>query len=120
MRLLTAPLLAAAILSAGCGQDAARREAAIMDRIERSVRLEQAFMAKGNPPGPGASYARYYAWSAAGRKVEAVYTSSKPAGRHWVEENALPIVLDGGCGYIRMTFDVRADRIEKLACNGIA
>jgi hypothetical protein len=89
-----------------------------MDRIEREVRL---------PEGAGAlaSYARYYAWQQRGdgvRKVVAVYqnlTGERP-GRHWVTERDFPVIMDGGCGVVTLSYDVAAQRIEHVSCNGLA
>lgn len=93
-------------------------EQAIMERIEREVRL---------PEGAGAlaSYARYYAWQQRDdgvRKVIAVYVNvtGESPGRYWVAENALPVIMDGGCGIISLSYDVAAGRIEHVACNGLA
>lgn len=89
---------------------------AIMDRIEREVRL---------PDGaqPLTAYGRFYAWQQREdgiRKVLAVYVTGESPGRHWVAENALPVVLDGGCGIISLSYDVAAQRIEHVVCNGEA
>jgi hypothetical protein len=92
-------------------------QAALMARIEREVRL---------PPGAGAlaTYARYYAWRDGkdGRKVVAVWqnlTGERP-GRHWVTERDFPVIMDGGCGVVSLTWDVATARIEQVACNGYA
>jgi hypothetical protein len=37
--------------------------------------------------------------------ARAVFVSG-PAKRRWVRANQLPLVLDGGCGVIYVTFDV--------------
>jgi hypothetical protein len=92
---------------------------AIMDRIERDIRLPDG-------AGPLAAYARSYAWQQRGdgvRKVVAVYENltGAPAGRRrWVAETDLPLVLDGGCGLISLSYDVAAQRIEHVTCNGEA
>jgi len=91
---------------------------AIMDRIEREVRL---------PEGAGAlsSYARYYAWQQrpdGARKVVAVWqnlTGEAPV-RHWVTEREFPVIMDGGCGVVSLTWDVATQRIESVGCNGYA
>ena len=93
-------------------------QAQLMDRIERAVRL---------PDGAGAlsSYARYYAWQQREdgvRKVIAVYenlTGARP-GRHWVAETELPVIMDGGCGVVSLSYDVAGQRIEHVSCNGVA
>lgn len=90
----------------------------LMDRIEREVRLPAG-------AGPLASYARYYAWQEREdgvRKVVAVYVrlSGHPPGRSWVAENAFPLILDGGCAMITLSYDVAAQRVEHVTCNGEA
>ncbi len=90
----------------------------LMDQIERQVRL---------PEGAGRleTYASYYAWQPRDdgyRKVVAVYqnlTGERP-GRHWVAENEFPVIMDGGCGVISLSYDVAAQRIEHVTCNGDA
>ena len=89
---------------------------ALMDRIEREVRLPEG-------AGPLASYSRSYAWQQREdglRKVVAVYdnlTGAAP-GRRWVTETDFPLVMDGGCGLISLSYDVAARRIEHVTCNG--
>lgn len=131
-------LLAALFLALGCTQapaeknqnapqpaapaaDAAGNEAdqqAIMDRIEREVRLPEG-------ADPLASYERSYAWQRPDdgvRKVIGVYLEpdGESRGRRWVAENALPMILDGGCGMITLSYDVATQRIEHVTCNGAA
>lgn len=84
-----------------------------MDRIERIVVL---------PAGaaPLTNYGRYYAWEQRTdgvRKVLAVYVFERQPQRHWVAQNQLPLIMDGGCAIISVTFDVAAGRIEWVACN---
>jgi hypothetical protein len=125
------PLLAI-LLALGCGQAPAQNnrsaspaapaataeQEAIMDRIERDVRLPRNADAL-------ASYARYYAWqqrSDGTRKVVAVWqslTGERP-GRHWVTESEFPVIMDGGCGVITLSYDVGAEQIEHVSCNGYA
>ena len=107
---------AAAPAAPAAGSEAEQQ--ALMARIEREVRL---------PEGAGAlaSYARYYAWQQREdgvRKVIAFYLhlSGHEPGRYWVAENALPLILDGGCGMITLSYDVAAQRIEHVECNGEA
>ena len=88
----------------------------LMDRIEREIRLPEG-------AGPLASYARSYAWQQREdgfRKVVAVYDSLTGAapGRRWVAETEFPLVMDGGCGLISLSYDVAAQRIEHVTCNG--
>ncbi len=94
----------------------ADEQRSIMDRIEHDVRLPEG-------AGPLAAYGRYYAWQSREdgvRKVLAIYVREAGPARHWVAENALPAVLDGGCGIVSLSYDVAAQRIEHVACNGEA
>ena len=90
---------------------------AIMDRIERKVRLPEG-------ADPLTSYERSYAWQQredGTRRVMGVYLSpdvGESRGRRWVAENALPMIVDGGCGMIRLSYDVATQRIERVTCNG--
>jgi hypothetical protein len=96
---------------------------ALMDRIERDVRLPEG-------AGPLASYVRSYAWQQSGdgvRKVAAVYVGEAIArqakmapGRHWVALDMLPVIMDGGCAIISLTWDIATQRIEHVGCNGVA
>jgi hypothetical protein len=96
---------------------------ALMDRIERDVRLPRG-------AGPLASYVRSYAWQQRGdgvRKVAAVYVSDGIAqqakmapGRHWLAPDMLPLIMDGGCAIISLSYDVATQRIEHVTCNGDA
>lgn len=90
----------------------------LMARIERDVRLPERAR-------PLASYARFYAWQQREdgiRKVVAVYedvTGARP-GRRWVTETDFPLIMDGGCSVISLSYDVAARRIEHVTCNGEA
>jgi hypothetical protein len=119
---MRAPRVPLALLLLGCTQaqpaapapSPAEEQAPIMDRIEALVRLPEGAR-------PLAAYGRYYAWQSRQdgvRKVVAVYVSEENPRRHWVAENGLPLVMDGGCGIVNLSFDVAADRIEGVGCNG--
>ncbi|HYD11443.1 MAG TPA: hypothetical protein VEC11_01200 [Allosphingosinicella sp.] len=91
---------------------------AIMTRIEREIRL---------PAGaaPLASYARFYAWQEredGRRKVIGVWLGAgeRTPGRRWATENEFPLILDGGCGLVTLSYDADAQRIEHVTCNGDA
>jgi hypothetical protein len=88
----------------------------LMARIEREVRLPEG-------AAPLASYARFYAWQERGdgiRKVIAVYlgVGERTPGRRWVTESEFPLILDGGCGLVTLSYDAAAQRIEHVTCNG--
>lgn len=96
----------------------AQARSELMDQIERQVRLPEG-------AGPLASYERSYAWQDRQdgyRKVLGVYLTPEGInrGRRWVAENELPLILDGGCSMITLTYDVATQRIEHIACNGEA
>lgn len=115
-------LLAFAILL-GCAQARAappppsptEEQARIMDRIEAEVRMPRGAL-------PLADYGRYYAWKSEDgvRKVVAVYVWEENGRRHWVAEDRLPAIQDGGCNVVNLRFDVAADEIERVGCNGYA
>lgn len=97
--------------------DAAEQEA-IMDRIERELRMPRNAVAL-------ARYARAYAWQQGEdgvRRVIGVYTdyNNTVPGRRWVAESELPVVMDGGCAIVTVTYHVAEERIERVACNGHA
>lgn len=96
--------------------ESAAEQAAIMDRIEREVRLPDG-------AGPLAAYGRYYAWQDRDdgiSKVVAVYQREPDGARHWVPETRLPLVMDGGCDIVSLSYDVAAERIEYVSCDGEA
>jgi hypothetical protein len=98
---------------AACADAQGGREEAVMASIEASIRL---------PAGAGdlESYERVYAWAQSGRKVSAVYFTGGVPGRRWVEASQLPLIMDGGCGVITLTYDVASSRVEGIGCNGLA
>lgn len=86
---------------------------AIMDRIEATITM---------PLGASSIslYGRYYAWESRDdgvRKVLGTYVRGESSERHWVRQNELPLVLDGGCDIVTLTYDVNSDRIERVECN---
>lgn len=90
--------------------------AALMARIESMIAMPR-----------GASrltlYDRYYAWENRDdgvRKVLGTYVRGPQGRRHWVNENELPLVMDGGCDIVTLTYDLDTDRIERVECNGEA
>ena len=89
----------------------------LIELIETRVRL---------PDGAHliASYRRYYAVSAGTVTkplgIRAIYTTlSGSPGRQWAGLQDLPMVFDGGCGFIIVEYDVRKDRITSVECNGV-
>lgn len=66
-------------------------------------------------------YERFYAWEARDdgvRKVFGTFLRGRGSGRHWVNQSELPLVMDGGCDIITLTYDVVTDRIERVERNG--
>ncbi len=121
---MSAPQILLAFLLLGCAEaqpappapSPAEEQARIMERIEALVRLPQGAR-------PLAAYSRYYAWQSREdgvRKVVATYLIEANPTRHWVSENQLPAILDGGCGVIELSYHVADDRIEGAACHGEA
>jgi len=92
---------------------------ALMDRIEREVRL---------PPGadPLSSYARSYAWHQGkdGTRTVAAYYESLTGDfrgrRRWTTEREFPLIADGGCGVVTFSYDPATGRFENISCNGYA
>ena len=124
-----------------CGGPEERKQASIMNEIERQVTLPEGALAIEK-------YARYY--SDKGGKVVAVYTipyhadltatceeltenlSSRSvecppeaqqlsAGeRQWVSFNELPGISDGGCTVVNVLFNPATHKVENVQCNGVA
>jgi len=110
---MMSPLLLLWAATLGAAQRPAE-PAAIMDRIEATITM---------PPGASSMslYGRYYAWESRDdgvRKVLGTYVRGERPERHWVHQNELPLVLDGGCDIVTLTYDFDADRIERVECNG--
>ena len=45
---------------------------------------------------------------------------SRTPERRWVEETELPMIDDGGCGVVSVIYDLAAQRIQNVYCNGLA
>ena len=75
-----------------------------------------------------AQYARYYfAYKANNRRmirgelVRPFGPKMKPPGIYVVRsQKEFPIILDGGCAIMHLVYDVEADQIMSLQCNGDA
>ena len=89
-----------------------------MALIESRIELPQ-----GASPLNG--YARYYSTDRQGMVV-AIYTSlhdlsenDVPIGqRRWVDDyRGLPLISEGGCDVIEITFDPRTQKLDTPACN---
>ncbi len=95
--------------------DEAQMKAAI-DYIEGHVQM---------PDGakPLDQYARYYAQDPDKGFIHAVYTlpmdSKEAAASHIVAYDKLPVIMDGGCSVIDVTF-IRKIHALRAACHGLA
>ncbi len=84
----------------------------ILDRIEARLILP-----KGAEPLH--SYSRAYAWVHAGKQVEGRFLLGDDR-RYWTRASELPMILDGGCAFVSVLFDVRRGEVESVQCNGEA
>lgn len=50
----------------------------------------------------------------------ATTASGAPPGRRWVSETDFPLIMDGGCGVITLSYNLAAQRVEHITCNGEA
>jgi hypothetical protein len=108
----------AAFALLGAAPAPAGEQEALMARIEARV-----VMPRGADPIAG--YDRAYAWdpdAPAASRVIAIYVrvDANWVGRRWVAADALPVVMDGGCSVVTLTYDVASDRVEQIGCNGYA
>ncbi|HKP33286.1 MAG TPA: hypothetical protein VJT70_00725 [Sphingomicrobium sp.] len=86
-----------------------------MNRIEALVVMPEG-------ASPLAIYGRYYALEQRSDgviKILGVYVREPEPRRHWVRQNELPLVMDGGCDIVTLTYDARLDRVDRIECNGI-
>lgn len=103
------PLLIALAL-AGCVHELAPQDRT-MRKIEAAVELPREAYSL-------TAYRRYYAASRDDPDlIVAVYEHGGRPTRMWLEWHDLPIVLDGGCSVIQLTFRRSTSRIETLRCN---
>ena len=102
--------LALAALLAQAAPHPTAEETALMDRIEREVRMPEGAQ-------PLARYHRSYAWMG-DRTVIGIYEdfSPEPPARNWIEPDALPVLNDGGCSVITIFYYPATSRLN-LMCN---
>jgi hypothetical protein len=101
----------AALLVTGCSPSEDAEHAAIMDKVERQVKL---------PPGaaPLSQYERYYAYST-NWDVLAEYVRGTNK-REWVaDRKSFPMISDGGCGVVTVRHNLRSGHSDAW-CNGVA
>jgi len=86
-----------------------------MDRIEAIVTLPE-------DAGPLSDYERLYAESQNGRVRALYYSGSEKRGqRRWISDyNQFPLIADGGCGVIWISFDPKMNKVLSVTCNGVA
>ena len=94
-----------------------------MDEIERTVRLP-------GRAGPLELYGRNYAFSGDGQVVAVYYSPSDDWGRaryalagerRWHDwEGELPIIMDGGCSIVHITYEIATQHLLSVSCNGEA
>lgn len=90
----------------------------IMNKIENDVTM---------PSGAGRvrDYERLYAWhfesgSSHAISVIATYQLGAKNERHWINELDMPVILDGGCSLVSLTFDRETEKIISISCHGEA
>lgn len=45
----------------------------------------------------------------------------KAGQRRWIADpRALPMIFDGGCMVVHVTFDLKTRKVERVFCNGLA
>ena len=109
------------LLLSSCASGKENNHSALMDRVERRVRLPEGSM-------PIGKYARYYAFDAQGNVtgryitfVEPRTDANLPLGeRRWVKDASnLPNVMDGGCSVVTVVFEAKTNKVDAW-CNGVA
>lgn len=68
-------------------------------------------------------YKRYYAvtFLQGRRTIKGLFVRDDEPGVYPVASDAeFPAILDGGCGVVHVLYDVEAERILELHCNGVA
>lgn len=110
-------ILIVALAFSSCARPEDRRRAALMQQVDRTVRL---------PSGSGIlnSYKRYYTYGdngdVLGMFVSRDFDRDAAGERQWVENyKRFPIISDGGCGVVNVRFNVKTSKSETW-CNGVA
>jgi hypothetical protein len=111
-----------ALALVGCSDTLSTQNEAVIEQIEQSVKL---------PEGAGKleDYARYYA--AQGDNIVGVYTDlvdhrdgdhDLPTGkRRWLTDSRdLPVIMDGGCSVVEVTYNSATKKVEEIFCHGEA
>jgi hypothetical protein len=115
-----APLLILLGLAAAC-TPIADRDKALAAEIERQV-------AAAHPSLPMKRFARFYAHETDG-SIRAVYLYAnegsepilgKAGSVIWTTPDKLPVVYDGGCSVVTVTYDPGPKKLTGARCNGVA
>ncbi len=90
-------------------------DAALIAKIEKLVHIPKE---RGHKRVPVDEFARYYTGAQMwGRPVIAgAYLLSGPPGIHIVRPNQMPMTIHGGCGVVRVIYDVKAAQAS-ASCN---
>ena len=109
-------LLVVTIAALACCSAPEDRRAALMDRVEGSVKLPSG-------AGPLKNYTRFYTYGNDGEVLGRLIGGSRPADppqRQWVKNyNSYPFsITDGGCGIVNVRFDIKSSRLQTW-CNGV-
>lgn len=95
---------------------------AAIQKLEHAARtMDWDFVLQKTAPGPLDDYARFYAGETVdGRHIiQGVFMSGRKGVYVLASTSQLPMILDGGCHYVSLTYDADADRLERIACNGM-
>lgn len=109
------------VLSLFCMSCASTSSDAGGQRLRAAIAGMESVLALPNGAASLHEYARYYAKGSDNRgHLLGVFVLSKSNGVHIVNFKGLPKVLDGGCGVIRLTYDMKAKRVVTIFCGGVA
>jgi len=104
-------------------------DAALISKVEAGIKSDgiSPRYPEGHPLAID-KYARYYLGYTAnshrmirGRFIIPFGTKMKPAGVYFVgSQKEFPVVFDGGCSVMNLVYDVEAEHVISLRCNGFA
>ncbi len=73
---------------------------------------------------PLSKYSRYYTGviiNGLSGVLGELVLNDKSKGVHIVDsQDKFPGIVDGGCGIIHLSYDIRSNKITKIECNGLA
>ncbi|HEY1215373.1 MAG TPA: hypothetical protein VGE93_17215 [Bryobacteraceae bacterium] len=121
-------LLVLLVVNSGCAKGWTP-DASIISKMEAGIKPSDIppRYSPGRPPIIG-QYARYYfGYKAHNRRmIHGVLIlpfgpKMKPAGIYVVRsQREFPVILDGGCSVMHLVYDLEANQIVSLECNGLA